>query len=118
MNHIESILVLMLAATLLVRVADFGKVPAPIVLVLGGLAIAFLPGLPSVELDPDAIFLVFLPPLVYAAGWQTSPQELRAVMRPLALLAIGLVFLAAAAVAVVAHALVPELSWAEAAILG
>jgi monovalent cation/hydrogen antiporter len=117
-HNVESVFVLILAAALLVRVAEFGKVPAPIVLVLGGLAIAFVPGLPSVELDPDLIFLVFLPPLVYAAGWQTSPQELRAVMRPLALLAIGLVFIAAAAVAVVAHALVPEMSWAEAAILG
>jgi Na+/H+ antiporter len=117
-DNIESLFVLLLAAALLVRVAEFGKIPAPIVLVLGGLAIAFVPGLPNVELDPDTVFLVFLPPLVYAAGWRTSPQELRAVMRPLALLAIGLVFLAAAAVAVVAHELVPELSWAEAAILG
>jgi monovalent cation/hydrogen antiporter len=117
-HDVESILVLVLAATLLVRLADLGKVPAPIALVLGGLAIAFVPGLPSVELEPDTIFLVFLPPLVYAAGWRTSPLELRAVMRPLALLAVGLVFLTAAAVALVAHALVPELSWAEAAILG
>jgi Na+/H+ antiporter len=117
-HDIESILVLVLAATLLVRLADLGKVPAPIALVLGGLAIAFIPGLPSVELEPDTIFLVFLPPLVYAAGWRTSPLELRAVMRPLALLSVGLVFLTAGVVALVAHALVPELSWAEAAILG
>jgi CPA1 family monovalent cation:H+ antiporter len=117
-HDIESILILVLAAALLVRLADFGKIPAPIVLVLGGLAIAFVPGLPNVELEPDTIFLVFLPPLVYAAGWRTSPQELRAVVRPLALLAVALVFLTAAVVAVVAHALVPELSWAEAAILG
>jgi Na+/H+ antiporter len=118
MNNVESVFVLILAAALLVRLADLGKIPAPIVLVVGGLAIALVPGLPSVELDPDTIFLVFLPPLVYAAGWRTSPQELRAVMRPLALLSVALVFLAAAAVAAVAHALVPELSWAEAAILG
>jgi Na+/H+ antiporter len=118
MNHIESILVLMLAATLLVRLAEFGKVPAPIVLVVGGLAIAFVPGLPTVELDPDAIFLVFLPPLVFSAGWRTSPRELRTVMRPLALLAVGLVFLTAAVIAVVAHATVSGLGWAEAAVLG
>jgi monovalent cation/hydrogen antiporter len=117
-HDIESILVLVLAAALLVRVAEFGRIPAPIVLVIGGLAIAFVPGLPDVELEPDTIFLVFLPPLVYAAGWRTSPLELRAVVRPLALLSVGLVFLTAAVVAVVAHALVPELSWAEAAILG
>jgi len=117
-HDIESILVLVLAAALLVRLAEFGKIPAPIVLVLGGLAIAFVPGLPAVELEPDTIFLLFLPPLVYAAGWRTSPLELRAVVRPLTLLAVGLVFLTAAVVAFVAHALVPDLSWAEAAILG
>lgn len=117
-NDIESILVLVLAAALLVRLADFGKIPAPIVLVVGGLAIAFVPGLPNVELEPDTIFLVFLPPLVYAAGWRASPLELRTVMRPLALLSFGLVFLTAAVVALVAHATVPGLSWAEAAVLG
>jgi Na+/H+ antiporter len=87
-------------------------------LVLGGLAIAFIPGLPDVELEPDTIFLLFLPPLVYAAAWRTSPLELRTVVRPLGLLAVALVFVTAAAVAVVAHELVPGLSWAEAAILG
>jgi monovalent cation/hydrogen antiporter len=117
-HNVESILILLLAAALLVRVAEFGNIPAPIVLVLGGLAIALTPGLPEVELDPDVVFLVFLPPLVYAAGWRTSPLELRALMRPLALLSVGLVFLTAAAVAIVAHALVPELGWAEAAVLG
>ncbi|HEX5989380.1 MAG TPA: Na+/H+ antiporter [Solirubrobacterales bacterium] len=118
MQDIESILVLLLAAALLVRLADYGKIPAPIVLVLGGLAIAFVPGLPDVELEPDTIFLLFLPPLVYAAAWRSSPLELRTVMRPLALLSILLVFLTAAVVALVAHALVPALSWAEAALLG
>jgi len=117
-HDIESILILLLAAALLVRVAELGKIPAPIVLVLGGLAIAFVPGLPDVELHPETIFLVFLPPLVYAAGWSTSPLELRAVMRPLGLMSVALVFVTATVVAVVAHALVPELGWAEAAILG
>jgi Na+/H+ antiporter len=117
-HNVQSILVLLLAAALLVRVADLAHIPSPIVLVVGGLGIALIPGLPSVELEPDTIFLVFLPPLVYSAGWSTAPQELRAVMRPLAFLAIGLVFATAAAVAVVAHATVPQLSWAEAAILG
>jgi CPA1 family monovalent cation:H+ antiporter len=117
-HEVESVLILMLAAALLVRLAEVGKVPAPIVLVLGGLAIAFVPGLPTVELDPEVVFLVFLPPLVYAAGWRTSPRELRAVMRPLAMLSIALVFLTAGVVALVAHALVPGLGWAEAAVLG
>ena len=88
----------LLAAALLVRLAEFGRIPAPIVLVLGGLGIAFVPGLPEIELDPDIIFLVFLPPLVFSAGWRTSPRELRTVMRPLALLSVGLVFATAAGV--------------------
>lgn len=117
-QNVDTVLLLLLAAALLVRVADFGRIPAPIVLVLGGLVIALVPQLPDVELDPDVIFLVFLPPLVYSAGWQTSPHELRALMKPLALLTIGLVFLTAAAVAVVARWLVPEIGWAEAAVLG
>jgi monovalent cation/hydrogen antiporter len=117
-NNLESILLLLLAAALLVRLAELAHIPAPIVLVLGGLAIALAPGLPEVELEPEVIFVLFLPPLVYAAGYRTSPQELRAVMRPLGLLAIGLVFVTSAAVAVVAHATVPQLTWAEAAVLG
>jgi CPA1 family monovalent cation:H+ antiporter len=117
-GNVEYVLVLLIAATLLVRIAEFGKVPAPIVLVLGGLAIALLPGVKTIELDPDVVFLVFLPPLVYAAGWRTSPHELRALTRPLGLLSVGLVFLTAAVVAAVAHALVPGLGWAGAAVLG
>jgi Na+/H+ antiporter len=117
-HNVESILVLLLAAALLVRLADAGQVPAPIVLVLGGLAIALVPGLPEIELEPDVVFLVFLPPLVFSAGWRTSPLELRALTRPLALLSVGLVFLTSAVVAVVAHATVPGLGWPEAAVLG
>jgi CPA1 family monovalent cation:H+ antiporter len=117
-HDVESILVLLLAAALLVRLAEFGKIPAPIVLVVGGLAIALIPGLPEVELDPNVIFLVFLPPIVFSAGWRTSPLELRALMKPLAGLSVGLVFLTAGVIAVVAHTLVPGLDWAEAAVLG
>jgi monovalent cation/hydrogen antiporter len=117
-GNIEHVLLLLLAAVLLVRVAEFGRIPAPIVLVLGGLAIALVPGLPEFELDPDVIFLIFIPPLVHAAGWSASVRELRAVRRPLALMAFVLVFVSAAVVAVVAHALVPGLSWAAAAVLG
>lgn len=117
-DHIESILLLLIAAAVLVRLADIARIPAPIVLVLGGLVIALVPALPDVELDPDVIFLVFLPPIIFSAGWRTSPLELRSLMRPLALLAVGLVFLTSAVVALVAHALVPGLDWPEAAVLG
>ncbi|HKP91237.1 MAG TPA: Na+/H+ antiporter [Thermoleophilaceae bacterium] len=118
MTDVQTLLVLVAVAVVLVRVADAMHVPSPIVLVLGGLAIALAPGLPQIELPPEAIFFGFLPPLVHSAGWWSSPRELRAVVRPLTLLCVGLVFATAAAVALVAHELVPGLGWAPAAILG
>lgn len=118
MNEVQAFLALLAVAAVLVRLAEAIRLPSPIVLVLGGLAIALVPGLPRLELPPEAIFLLFLPPLVHSAGWWSSPRELRAVQRPLAFLCLGLVFATAAVVAVVAHALVPGLGWAPAAVLG
>src|SRR3954447_24034931 len=92
--------------------------PSPIVLVVGGGLIALIPGLPRITLAPDVVFFVFLPPLVHLAGWYASPQELRAVVKPLTLLAVGLVLVTAAAVGAVGHALVPGMDWAEAAVTG
>lgn len=118
MGDVQSLLLALIAAAVLVRVADVAHVPSPIVLVIGGLVIALIPGLPRVALPPDAVFLLFLPPLVYSSGWYASPQELRAVVRPLGVLSVLLVFATAAAVAAVAHALVPGIGWAPAAVLG
>src|SRR3712207_554262 len=104
MSEIHTLVALLIAAAVLVRLADAIRVPSPIVLVIGGLGIALVPGLPRVLLPPETVFLVFLPPLVQSAGWWTSPRELRAVVRPLTVLTLGLVLATAAAVAVVAHA--------------
>ena len=118
MGDIEYLILLLAAAAVLVRLAEHISVPYPIVLVVGGLAIGLVPSLPDLELDPEVVFLVFLPPLLHAAGWYSSPRELKAEVRPLALLAIGLVLVTMAAVAVVAHALVPGMSWEAAFVLG
>ena len=118
MGDIEFVVVLLAAAAVLVRIADAVHVPSPVVLVLGGVGIALIPGLPRIPLPPDVIFLVFLPPLVYSAGWSSSPRALRAVAGPLAVLALALVFATAATTALVAHAVVPGLGWAPAAVLG
>jgi CPA1 family monovalent cation:H+ antiporter len=118
LGEIEFLILLLAAAAVLVRLADRVSVPYPIVLVLGGLAIGLVPALPHLELDPDVVFLVFLPPLLHAAGWFSSPRELKAEVRPLALLAVGLVLATMAAVAVVAHAIVPGMSWEAAFVLG
>jgi Na+/H+ antiporter len=117
-HDVEYLLLLLIAAAILVRVAEIVHVSAPIVLVIGGLAIALVPGLPRIALPPEVVFLLFLPPLVHSAGWYSSPRELRAVVRPLAVLAVGLVLATAGAVAVTAHALVPGMGWAAAAVLG
>jgi CPA1 family monovalent cation:H+ antiporter len=118
LGDIEFLLLLLLAAMLLVRAADLLRVPYPVLLVVGGLGIGFVPGLPSVELEPEVVFLVFLPPLLHSAGWTSSPKELWAEVRPLVVLAVGLVLATMAAVAVVAHAVVPGMSWEAAFVLG
>jgi Na+/H+ antiporter len=118
LGDIEFVILLLGAAAILVRLAWTISVPYPIVLVVGGLAIGLIPTLPDLELEPDVVFLVFLPPLLHAAAWQSSPRELLAEVRPLALLSIGLVLVTMCAVAVVAHAVVPGMSWEAAFVLG
>lgn len=92
--------------------------PEAIVLVAGGALIGLVPGLPSVRLQPDVIFFVFLPPLVYVAGFNSSPRDLRAQSRRIAFLAIGLVAATTAVVAVAVHLVVPGFGWPEAFVLG
>src|SRR5690348_585458 len=93
-------------------------IPYPILLVLGGLALALIPGVPDVELRPDLAFLLFLPPLLYSSAWTTSWRDFRANLRPIGLLAIGLVLVTTLLVAVTAHAVIPALPWAAAFTLG
>ena len=118
MSDLEFLFVLLLGAAALVRLAELVRVPYPIALVLGGLGVGFVPGLPSVELEPEVVFLVFLPPLLSAAGFAASPQALRAEAGPIAFLTVGLVLATMVVVAVVAHAVVPGLDWRAAFILG
>jgi CPA1 family monovalent cation:H+ antiporter len=117
-GELELLIALLFAAVLLVRVADRAHVPYPIVLVLGGLGIAFIPGIPQLELDAHVVLLVFIPPLLMSAGWYSSPRELRAESRALAALALALVLVTMVVVAVAAHALVDGLPWPAAFMLG
>jgi monovalent cation/hydrogen antiporter len=115
--EIEAILILLVAVAALATLADRIKVPYPILLVLGGLALGFVPGLPRVELDPDVVFLLFLPPLLYVSALFTSWRDFRANLRPISLLAVGLVLMTTCVVAAVAHWAI-ELPWAAAFVLG
>jgi len=117
-NDIEILIALVAAAIVLVRLADAVSIPYPIVLVLGGLGIGFLPGGPSLELQPDVVFLVFLPPLLQSAGYWASPQELKAELVPLTWLVIGLTLATMVAVAAIAQAVIPSINWAEGFVLG
>ncbi|MET7403676.1 Na+/H+ antiporter [Dactylosporangium sp. NPDC005572] len=112
-----SLLALLLAAIGLVALSHRIAVPYPILLVLGGMAIGFVPGMTGVDLSPEVVLQVFLPPLLYYAGYYTTPRDLRAHGTAIALLCIVLVLVTAAAVAVVAHT-VGGLPWPVAATLG
>jgi len=101
------ILVLLLAAiAALALLAQRLSIPYPILLVLGGLAISFVPGLPPVRLNPEFALLIFLPPLLFAQAWVTPWREICRFKRPIFLLAFGLVLFTATAVAFAAHALI------------
>ena len=112
------LLLLMVAVAGLSVLARPLGVPYPIVLVLGGLLLGFLPGLPAVELPPELVLVVFLPPLLYWAAFFSSLRDLRADLRAISLSAVGLVLATMGAVAVTAHAMVDGLSWGVAFTLG
>jgi monovalent cation/hydrogen antiporter len=112
------LLVLMVAVGGLSVLAGTVRMPYPIVLVLGGLVLGFMPGVPRAELPPDLVLVLFLPPLLYQAAFFSSPRDLRANARAITLLAVGLVLVTMSAVAVVAHTLVGGLPWAAAFALG
>jgi CPA1 family monovalent cation:H+ antiporter len=117
-EHIELVVFgLLVAVAALAVLARLVRVPYPILLVIGGLAIGFVPGFPEIELDPDIVLLVFLPPLLYAAAFFSNLRELRANAKPIGLLAIGLVIVTTLAVAAVAHWAI-GLDWPIAFVLG
>jgi CPA1 family monovalent cation:H+ antiporter len=112
------LLAVLLSAAALLVLAYRTSIPYPILLVVGGAGIGFVPGLPTVELPPEAVLVIFLPPLLYAAAFFSSLRDLRENKRPIGLLAIGLVVTTTLGVGVVAHAFVDDLSWAAAFALG
>ena len=118
LHQLEIIILLLAVVLALTTIAQKISIPYPIFLVLGGLVLGLVPGLPTVTLHPDLVFLVFLPPILWAAAYFTSLREFRQNLRPISLLAVGLVLATTAGVAVVAHLLLPGIGWAEAIALG
>jgi monovalent cation/hydrogen antiporter len=119
MEHIEAVIIsLLVAVAFLSALATRIGIPYPILLVLGGLVLGFAPGIPDVQLDPDLVLVVFLPPLLYSAAFFANLRELRADARTITLSSTVLVVVTAVAVAVATHALVDGLDWAVCFALG
>ncbi|HEY7141536.1 MAG TPA: Na+/H+ antiporter [Methylomirabilota bacterium] len=116
--RLEAVVLLLGAVLILMAVARRVLIPYPIFLVIGGLVLGFVPGAPAVRLDPEIVFLIFLPPILWAAAYFTSLRDFQANLRPITLLAVGLVLATTAGVAAVAHAIVPGLGWPAAFVLG
>ena len=112
-----TLLTLLLAIAALAALARALRVPYPITLVVGGLAVGLVPGAPRIELHPDLVLLLFLPPLLYAAAFFSSLRDLRANLAPISLLSIGLVVVTTVGVAAVGR-FVLGLPWAVAFVLG
>ena len=118
LHLLEVVILLFIVVLALTTLAHRLLIPYPILLVIGGLVLALVPELPVVHLDPDLVFLVFLPPILWSAAYFTSFRDFRANIRPISLLAVGLVLATTAAVAAVAHAALPGIGWPEAIALG
>jgi CPA1 family monovalent cation:H+ antiporter len=116
--QLETVMLLLALVLALVTLAQRVQLPYPILLVLGGLVLSFLPVVRVVPLHPDLVFLIFLPPILWSAAYFTSLRDFVANLRPIALLAVGLVLATSAAVAVVARLIMPGLGWPVAFALG
>jgi CPA1 family monovalent cation:H+ antiporter len=118
-HEVELVLVSLLVAVAgLATAARLANIPFPIVLVAGGLVLGFVPGLPDIQLAPELVLVIFLPPLLYSAAFFANLHELRTHARGISMLAIGLVLATMCAVAAIAHAVVDGLPWAAAFALG
>ena len=111
-------LTLLVAIALIAGVARRLAVSYPIVLVIAGLLSSFIPGVPRVPLSPDLVFLVFLPPLLFAAAWETSWRDFKYNIVSIVSLAVGLVFFTAIGVALTAHFFMPNFDWRIGFLLG
>lgn len=112
------ILLLLIMVAVFAVIAHRLKVPYPIVLVLAGLVISFVPHMPRVPLDPSLVFLIFLPPLLYSAAWGTSWREFRHHLVLISLLAVGLVGFTVWGVAEFSEHFITALDWKAGFLLG
>ena len=121
MPHSESVVFAIAVVALVVALTALARrlpVPTPILQVIAGFAVGMVPGVAIPDLDPDLIFFVFLPPILWSAAMFTSVRDFKRNIGPISTLAVGLVLVTTAAVAVAAHMLFPGLPWPVAIALG
>src|SRR6476620_12369447 len=117
-EQILLVISLLLGVAVLTTLSTNLKVAYPILLVVAGLIISLVPGVPYITLKPDLVFLIFLPPLLYATAWNISWNELWKWKRPIILLAFGLVIFTSATVALISKAIIPGFTLALGFLLG
>jgi Na+/H+ antiporter len=117
-GHEATLLLLLVGGGGVLLLASRTGLPYQLLLVLGGLALALIPGAPSVVMPPELVLVAFLPPLLYVAAYYTSLRDLRSHATPIGLLSIGLVLATTAVVAIVAHTAIDGLAWSTAFVLG
>src|ERR1700744_3854257 len=114
-----SIVIFILAIVIgLSALADKIRIPYPILLIVAGIVVGFIPALPDIELNPEIVMLIFLPPLLYDAAFNISYKEFRTNINTIGTLAIGLVFVTTAGIAAIAHYCIPGMSWPLSFVLG
>jgi monovalent cation/hydrogen antiporter len=112
------IISLLFVVSMLAMLSNKLRISYPIFLVIAGLGISLIPGIPLIELDPNIVFIIFLPPLLYSAAWYTSWHDFWKFRRPIGSLAFGLVLLTAVAVAYVSNSMIPNFPLALGFLLG
>jgi len=117
-RSLPTVLGLLFAVVLFTTVARRLRLPYPSLLALAGLVMAVIPGLPRMELEPDVVLVVFLPPLLFGAGWRIPWREFVQHLRPISVLAVGLVLFTTVGIGLAAHALDPTLPLGAAMVLG
>ncbi|NII24446.1 Na+/H+ antiporter [Pseudoflavitalea sp. X16] len=117
-NNLLLIISLLFVVSMLSMLSDKLRISYPILLVIAGLLIGFIPGVPAIKLEPDLVFIIFLPPLLYAAAWNTSWNDFWRHRRPIGLLAFGLVVFTATAIAFISNALIPGFTLSLGFLLG
>lgn len=118
MENYSIVIVIMALMIITSALADRIKIPAPVLLILTGIAIGFIPSLPEIALAPEIVMLIFLPPLLYDAAFNISFTDFKTNINTISKLAIGLVFLTTAGIAVVAYYMIPGITWPLAFVLG